>query len=230
MPENRDEEELEQALVETENRLTAPTSRVRAVGYQHLEASPDDDESSEELLVEDVTEVDSNATRFDDLAEFVAELSYDEFLEIFPDPFLVQKSDHDLDQDSEFFTLQDGPEGSKVPVDLITATVYRLKKKEDGSFPHMITVGRGRSNDVFISNHRISKFHAYFTIRNQKIFLTDAHSTNGTFYEGKALDATVATEVSFGASISFSETINFVLLRNTKLYELLTGQGNADAG
>ncbi|MDF1667377.1 MAG: FHA domain-containing protein [Planctomycetota bacterium] len=210
MAKEKFETKLEKALEDTEKRLFAPTERVQSLG-----ADSKQNEDKEESIIEDVTEVDSNATRFDELCEFAAELSLPEFLDIFPDPFLVQNSEHGIDEDSEFFTLQDGVGGAKVPIDLMSATVYRLCKKEDGAFPHMITVGRGRTNDVFISNHRISKFHAYFTIRAGTVYLTDAHSTNGTFYAGKPLDATVATEIAFGGQVSFSETLNFTLVKNS---------------
>lgn len=217
MNSQKNDPELEKALKETEMRLSAPTERVRAIGGD-LPVADD----PEDALVDDVTEVDSNATRFDDLSEFASDMSMEEFIETFPDPFLIQNTDHAADEDSEFFTLQEGIDAVKAPIDLMSATVYRLRKKEEGAFPHMITVGRGRTNDVFISNHRISKFHAYFTIRTGKIYLTDAHSTNGTYFAGKPLDATVATEVGYDNTVAFSETITFTLIKNTKLYQMLT--------
>jgi hypothetical protein len=55
-----------------------------------------------------------------------------------------------------------------------------IRKIQD-TFPHMITVGRTRNNDVVIPDLQVSKFHAWFEQeRGGALKLVDSGSANGT--------------------------------------------------
>src|SRR5579883_107672 len=67
------------------------------------------------------------------------------------------------------------------------AEVVFLEKTDRNPFAHMITVGRAMNNDVVLADSTVSKVHAYFTRTPGGWMLTDQHSTNGTYVEGKQL-------------------------------------------
>ena len=66
-----------------------------------------------------------------------------------------------------------------------------------------ITVGRGRNNDIVITDPRASKRHAWVGIVGRKVILRDFGSTNGTFLNAR-IDAPVSEVVlNPGDTISF---------------------------
>lgn len=54
-----------------------------------------------------------------------------------------------------------------------------------------VIIGRGKDADVTIDNAAISRHHARFEYRNGIYLLTDLGSLNGTFINGKKIEATV---------------------------------------
>lgn len=63
-------------------------------------------------------------------------------------------------------------------------------------------------NDLILSNGGVSKNHAYIEKINDKYYITDSNSQNGTFLNGKRLNGNVRTELTNGAKLRFC-TDNF---------------------
>jgi len=96
------------------------------------------------------------------------------------------------------------PAGPPASPDLI---VFSVRPTGRSPFPHMITVGRTKNNDVILSDVGISKFHAFFKEERGALSLQDAESRNGTFADGvtvpskkagKPVEMPSGTKVKFG--------------------------------
>jgi len=102
-------------------------------------------------------------------------------------------------------TLPDREE-VKLPNDAIPRLVCVGGSQKDNSFPVTeagITVGRGKDNDIVITDPRASHRHAWVGIVDRKVVLLDLGSTNGTFLNAK-IDAPVGEAVlSPGDTIFF---------------------------
>jgi hypothetical protein len=156
-----------------------------------------------------VTDTDANAICFRDFAEHWLEFGLDKFVQSNPYHFLIQETSLTDSSSSDYFTVTGSGSKDCKLIDLFSATLYRLKKKSRGRFPHMITVGRANNNDVFIKDNLVSKFHSYFSQRNKQWFVADSGSTNGTFVNGKALEATVPHILTNNCLISFSDNLKY---------------------
>ena len=77
------------------------------------------------------------------------------------------------------------------------ATTSRLVLVKDGaetSYPltrDTYTVGRHRNNDIVVSDPKVSSFHARFDRTLEGFVLVDLRSRNGSFVNGKRVDAVV---------------------------------------
>jgi hypothetical protein len=69
------------------------------------------------------------------------------------------------------------------------------------------TVGRHSENDIKIEDDNISRNHFKIQIKEDKCFITDLHSKNGTFVGGKDLSPGIATEIREGVPIVIGMTI-----------------------
>jgi adenylate cyclase len=69
------------------------------------------------------------------------------------------------------------------------------------------SVGRSRGNDVQIKDRTVSRLHLRISRREDRYFLTDLGTQNGTFYGGKYLHPGVEVEVKEGAPIAIGMTI-----------------------
>ena len=69
------------------------------------------------------------------------------------------------------------------------------------------TVGRLSENDIRIVDDNISRNHFKIQIKGNKYFITDLHSRNGTFVEGRDLSPGIETEVREGVPIVIGMTI-----------------------
>ena len=78
--------------------------------------------------------------------------------------------------------------------------VYVIEKRT-ATFPHVILLGRSRSNDVQIEHHSISKLHARIRMADEAFELEDAGSLNGTFVGPDRITSPVT--VSSGDRIGF---------------------------
>jgi hypothetical protein len=101
-----------------------------------------------------------------------------------------------------------------------TYLVHPLKKMKAGPFAGTVLIGRSRTNDVCVAHSSVSKLHARIrTDANNALFLSDAGSSNGTFFNNERLatDAEVrlvhAAQIRFGAcSFQAFEPERFVQL------------------
>ena len=193
----------------------------------------ENEELADSGIDNEVIETDGNATNLRDFAEHWLDIGLDRFIKENPYYFLIQESMLTRSTSSGYFTMAGGGSKAASPVELFSAMLYRLVKKNKGSFPHMITVGRANNNDVFIKDPLISKFHAYFMKRGSAWYVADSGSTNGTYLDKKPLEATVPHKIEVDSLISFSEDLTYRFVDNEKVLGYLMfykGQRDFDPG
>jgi hypothetical protein len=91
-------------------------------------------------------------------------------------------------------------------------TLYILVGKGQGKSFRLIpdkeyTVGRHSEDDIKIEDENISRNHFKIQIKENKYFITDLHSKNGTFVGNKKLSPSIVTEVKEGIPILIGMTI-----------------------
>ena len=68
-----------------------------------------------------------------------------------------------------------------------------------------LTIGRKDGNSIVLLDQHVSGNHAEIIVRNNKVYLEDLHSTNGTFLNGKRISGKVKLsnkdEITIGKSI-----------------------------
>jgi hypothetical protein len=69
------------------------------------------------------------------------------------------------------------------------------------------TVGRHSENDIRIDDDNISRNHFKIQVQDDKYFITDLNSKNGTFISDKKISPGISTEVGEGAPIVIGMTI-----------------------
>ncbi|HEU0036913.1 MAG TPA: FHA domain-containing protein [Kofleriaceae bacterium] len=67
--------------------------------------------------------------------------------------------------------------------------LFPLVKKPGASFPDRITIGRTSNNDLVISDHSVSRLHAYLRQHAGQWLVADAGSKNGSWLRGEPLEA-----------------------------------------
>jgi hypothetical protein len=82
--------------------------------------------------------------------------------------------------------------------------VLAIAKRQGAPFQDRIGVGRARNADICVLLPKVSKYHAFFTRKEDGAYtLTDAGSKNGTFIDGRQLAEKVAVPVEDGNEVLF---------------------------
>lgn len=84
-----------------------------------------------------------------------------------------------------------------------TYLVHLLKKMKAGPFAGTVLVGRSRTNDVCVAHSSVSKLHARIRVDASGLFLSDAGSSNGTFFNDERLAKDTEQQLVHGAQIRF---------------------------
>ncbi len=149
------------------------------------------------------------------LADFAAEtaaMSAGEFAAAFADPFLLldpRKGKTDaggvfrllLPQSILAGVQESDLEGVKAEAGF--NLVIKVAKTRDRRYPGLVTLGRGRENDIVVESPAVSKVHVLFR-KDPKtgIFtIADSNSTNGTTLDGVYLTGSMHKEVGSGSQI-----------------------------
>lgn len=155
------------------------------------------------------------------LAAEIGEMDRGQFLADYPYHFLIQESHLESSSGQPgFFTLK-SPLESAQPCDLLSTSIYILKKKRGELFQDMITVGRAANNDVVLDYSCVSKFHACFTKVDSNWSVTDSGSTNGTYLEKEELEARSPKPLSPDMELSFSKKLSFRFVDASRLFNYL---------
>jgi Inner membrane component of T3SS, cytoplasmic domain len=100
--------------------------------------------------------------------------------------------------------------------------LYPLSKKPGASFPDRITIGRTTNNDVVISDHSVSRLHAYARQVDGGWVVADAGSKNGSWLGNDVLEARREVALVQGAAVRFGD-VRLTFYRAAELYDLLGG-------
>ncbi|MFO7735760.1 MAG: FHA domain-containing protein [bacterium] len=79
------------------------------------------------------------------------------------------------------------------------------------SFADSLTLGRDITSDVAVVDERVSRVHAIIKSKDEKAFITDQNSTNGTLLNGDKLEGNKPVELSPGDKVSIgASTFEFL--------------------
>ena len=67
-------------------------------------------------------------------------------------------------------------------------------------------IGRDRNNAVIVSDPKVSKFHAFVTFKNGRVYIKDTDSTNGTWINKKSISGAGPVELKHGDVIHLGNT------------------------
>ncbi len=99
--------------------------------------------------------------------------------------------------------------------------VFPVVKRAGAPFPEYIGVGRVSTCDIPIPLLRISKFHAYISQNSEGAFtLADASSKNGTWIDGKRLNAREPVALGAIARVRFGQH-RFIFCTPEHFHELV---------
>ncbi len=79
--------------------------------------------------------------------------------------------------------------------------LLNFKIEEAYTLDKNLSIGRTPDNDIALDDPFLSKRHAMFTVREDKVFLEDLNSRNGTFLNGSRLDKGVDALLADGDKI-----------------------------
>jgi hypothetical protein len=146
-------------------------------------------------------------------------LSREEFLSQYPHLLLVVNP-FGLTNTPDFLTCapSDGPGTGN------TTSIVFIKKQDSSNPFGMITVGRAGNNDIIIKSAQVSKFHAFFNKEGDGYLLVDSSSRNGTWLNGKKLEARHPYPVSSQDSVQFSDDVTCKVYSPEHFYDSNYGE------
>jgi len=83
--------------------------------------------------------------------------------------------------------------------------ILEVKKTDRNLFLSKIIVGRTSTQDIIIDDIKISKFHAYFQIKDGRYYLCDPGSTNGTIIDNLKMDVSTPVIINNNNVIRFAD-------------------------
>jgi hypothetical protein len=151
------------------------------------------------------------------------------FLEQFSCPFLVESAHGNTGR------IEAGPQAFRTEyVDSLDAAtkllgaeireVWPIRKRAESAFSGHIGVGRTPNLDICIPRAGISKFHAYFSQREELFQITDKESTNGTFVAGERVEPGSAMSLREGVKVEFANH-QFTFVSALRFHRLLQSVG-----
>lgn len=150
------------------------------------------------------------------LRKQAASLSVDKFAEAFPLPALrcidptdsstgVRKLLPEPDKGVQLLTqMVDGVEGLRY-----LGKVAFVTKRPGNPYPHLISIGRSKTNDITVGVSSVSKVHGYFVRDDEGWKFTDHSSTNGSRLNRDKLSAGQKVSLQDGAVLQLGSDTAF---------------------
>jgi hypothetical protein len=127
-------------------------------------------------------------------------------------------STHTIERVNVELAVPAGPP-SPGPEELV---VYPLAKKPGASFPDRITIGRTSNNDIVITDHSVSRLHAYVKQDDTRWVVADAGSKNGSWLDSETLVARKERPLRSKALLRLGD-VDLTFYAASDLYALLGG-------
>lgn len=80
-----------------------------------------------------------------------------------------------------------------------------------------LSVGRGSDNDVVLGSKQVSRNHALLSVLNNKLYIKDLESSNGTFINEQRIEANMSKHIKAEDTVSFADFAFQVLAEATEL-------------
>ncbi|GIW21214.1 MAG: hypothetical protein KatS3mg068_0221 [Candidatus Sericytochromatia bacterium] len=150
-------------------------------------------------------------------------LSKEDFCNIYKYPFLIgfeNNKNEFLDTKSPTIigkTLEEIEEDYNKSVKI--SLIFPVIKRNKNPFLKKITIGRSSLQDISIQDMTVSKFHAYFYNDENKYYLVDNNSTNGTFVNNVRIEPDKSILINDKDIMMFS-TLKFIFYLPETAYEI----------
>ena len=110
-----------------------------------------------------------------------------------------------------------------------TYLVHPLKKQKAGPFAGTVLIGRSRTNDVCVAHSSVSKLHARIRTDAAGLFLSDAGSSNGTFFNNERLAKDAEARIVHAAQLRFG-ACSFQAFEPQRFVQLLQKFSSSTSG
>ena len=157
-----------------------------------------------------------------------AEMGLEAFVEAFPKPALrsIDPSDTSTgirkllpakDEGVQLLTqMVDGVEGLRY-----LGKLAFVAKRPGNPYPHLISIGRSKTNDITVAVNSVSKVHGYFVFDEEGWKFTDHGSTNGSRIDKKKIEASQKAPLQDGAVLQLGSDTAFQFHMPESLYARL---------
>jgi hypothetical protein len=126
-------------------------------------------------------------------------------------------------------TMDESASRGRLSAEPTEMELYPLVKKPGASFPDRITIGRTAHNDVVISDHSVSRLHAYVRRAGDPAdgpaegwLVADAGSKNGSWLGDVALEPRRESALPPGTVVRFGD-VQLTFYRSADLFDMLGG-------
>jgi len=147
----------------------------------------------------------------------------DTFAHSCPFPHLIQVAWAEQMPESGFFTQRGSSDSLKRTVDYLDCPVFPIRKIDESNFSRMIMVGRANNNDVVLRTSKVSKFHAFFSRKQDGWYIQDSGSSNGTYIRQTRLEPKVPTKLESSSEVGFSQALRLLFLETEPMFLYLRG-------
>jgi hypothetical protein len=145
----------------------------------------------------------------------------DDFARKLEGPFLLfEPRAPSLDDSGEMYRFKTISSAGPVTISSGEPVVFTIQKTKDNAFQRGVTVGRTTNNDLVLDDPSVSRFHAWFQLDDDRWFVVDAVSKNGTYLQGQPLKPKQPTPIAEEAKIRFG-TVEVTYLTANGLLQLL---------
>jgi hypothetical protein len=144
----------------------------------------------------------------------VVDMTAEDYRLRYPDGFLVPITKH-IDDNSVLANVKNVSEKmrylgteidkSNIDFEFIGQDIKKIRKRNYQINPEKINIGRDNNSDIVFPNANISRTHAYLYVdpSDEKCYLIDGESSNGTFLNNKKITTNQVHELSDGDEIRF---------------------------
>jgi CheY-like chemotaxis protein len=161
----------------------------------------------------------SNALFVKDIVSECRNDTEEKYLAKYPYHALMQLNRYEAISTGKIAITNDNPLDIPARLDPKDFVLFLLKSRSRPATGKVITIGRSSISDVTINSDRVSKFHGYLRqLSDGSWVIKDSISTNGTFLNGRKIEANKETPLYNGAIVSFSKTLKFKFITPSEMY------------
>jgi hypothetical protein len=144
-----------------------------------------------------------------------------DFLDQFPEPFIMQNSGFVPAGALAEFLYQLIAHYLNTKLTPFKLSIWALKETSLIGGPATLTIGRSVDNDVVLHSKRVSNFHGMFVRPTERWMISDNNSSNGTFLHQERIRPNKPFPLTSGCEINFGHGVSVNFIEPGVMYDLL---------